>query len=82
MDINETWQEQLPAGVKEFAINNFKFELDSLYYPDLYVLPLTPEGEQEREYLINELTIFRYGANEVLFKFEGDTFLAILVNND
>jgi hypothetical protein len=82
MDINETWQEQLPAGVREFALNNFKFELDSLYYPDLYVLPLTPEGEQEREYLINELTIFRYGAHEVLFQFEGDTFLAILVNND
>jgi len=86
------WELQLPHGIREYANKLFKEELDGLDYPDLYVLPLTPEGEAEREYLINyhhnengkliHTSIYRCGAYEHNFEYEGETYLAILVNND
>ena len=47
------WKEQLPNGIKKYAYDLFKEELDKLYHPELIVLPLTKEGEKEREWLIN-----------------------------
>ena len=93
MDIEtETFQSQLPAGIVEFAYRKFNTELDGLYYPDLYVLPLTPEGETERERLYSyqhddkgnliHQSIARYGAYQYNFTFENELYLAILVNND
>jgi len=86
------WQQQLPIGVEKYASELFKEELDQLYYPDLIVLPLTQEGEQQREWIINyqhddegnliHQSVFRYGAHEHNFEYKGETFLAILVNND
>lgn len=94
MNKDETpiWKIQLPAGIYEYALKKFEEELSYLYYPELIVLPLTPEGEEEREWLINtqhdadgnmiNQSILRYGCSEHNFEYEGDTFLAILVNND
>ncbi len=86
------WKEQLPNGIKKYASDFFKEELDKLYHPELIVLPLTKEGEKEREWLINyqhdddgnliHQSIFRYGAEEKNFEYKGDIFLAILINND
>ena len=86
------WKEQLPHGIKKYAYDFFKEELDKLYHPELIVLPLTKEGEKEREWLINyqhdddgnliHQSIFRYGAEEKNFEYKGDMFLAILINND
>ena len=42
------WKEQLPNGIKKYAYDFFKEELDKLYHPELIVLPLTKEGEKER----------------------------------
>jgi hypothetical protein len=86
------WKEQLPSGIKKYASDFFKEELDKLYHPDLIVLPITKEGEKEREWLINyqhdddgnliHQSILRYGAEEKNFEYKGDMFLAILINND
>ena len=82
----------LPAGIGKYAYDLFREELDRLYYPDLIILPLTPEGEIQREWLINyhhdkqgriiHQSILRYGAHEREFKYQGDDFIAMLVNND
>lgn len=42
---------ELPKGIREYANKLFENELQYICYPDLYILPLTPEGEQKREYL-------------------------------
>ena len=42
-----TYKDQLPNGIREYALNNYKEEMDCLYYADLYILPLTIEGEIE-----------------------------------
>jgi hypothetical protein len=86
------WQQQLPIGIEEYASELFKDELSGLYYPDLIVLPLTQEGEEQREWLINyqhdedgkllHQSVFRYGATEHNFEYNNETYLAILVNND
>ena len=76
------WKDQLPNGIYEFAFNKFKQEIDKLYHADLYVIPLTVEGEAERERLYDENSISRYGAYEINFKYDNETFLAIIVNND
>lgn len=81
----------LPYPIRLHAYNKFKQQLDAMYHPDLHVLPLTPEGEARRQYLISEEytdkriskpSILRYGIEEYNFEYEGNTYLAILVNND
>ena len=74
---------QLPIGITEYARKLFKWELDQLNYPSLIVLPLTPEGEEEREWLINyqydndgdliHQSVYRYGAEEKNFEYKGNT---------
>jgi hypothetical protein len=78
--------------IKTFLRYQNDVELDNLYYPDLYILPLTIEGEQRREYLYEyhhdpngnliHQSIHRYGAYEYNFNYMGEIYLAILVNND
>lgn len=72
----------LPEGIQDYAAKLFENELQYICYPNLYVLPLTPEGEQKREYLYIKCQIWRYGAYEINFQYNNETFLAILVNND
>lgn len=72
----------LPEGIYEHANKLLENELSYLYYPNLYILPLTPKGEEQREYLYNECEIGRYGTYEYNFHYKNETFLAILVNND
>lgn len=86
------WKQQLPVGIEEYAYELFKEDLDQLYYPDLIILPLTQEGEEQREWLVNyqhdedgkllHQSIFHYGAKEHNFKYNNEIYLAILVNND
>ncbi len=66
----------------EYASKKFKHELDQMYYPSLYVFPVDQDGEVEREKLINDLDIYRYGAKEINFDYQGELHVAILVNND
>ena len=81
----------LDYHIRKYAYDMFKHRLDTMYYPDFYVLPLTPEGESYREYLLSEEyidkriskpSILRYGIEEYNFKYKGEMYLAILVNND
>jgi hypothetical protein len=95
MDVDEEIKElsipHLPDAEK-YAAEMFKDELDGLFYPTLYVLPVTQEGEIIREYLWNYhfdkddkciwQSIGRYGCSEYNFEYKGELFLAILVNND
>lgn len=67
--------------VLEYAKARFKEELDMLYYPSIEVLPLTPDAEAYREQLIDD-GIFRYGVIEHNFNYNGEIYLAILINND
>ena len=86
------WKQQLPLGIEDYAYELFKYELSLLNYPKLIVLPLTQEGEERREWLINyqhdedgnllHQSVFRYGAIEHNFQYNNETYLAILVNND
>lgn len=89
---NPEWKQQLPKGIEDYAKKLFRKELEELNHPDIIVLPLTKEGEEYREWLYkshhNELgdlvhqSIGRYGATEHNFEYKGDTFLAILIDND
>lgn len=77
-----TYKDQLPNGIREYALNKYKHEMDCLYYADLYILPLTIEGEIELKRLYDEDLIGQYGAYEKNFKYNNETFLAVIVNND
>lgn len=68
-------------AIYEYAMEYFKWELSSLSWGTLYVLPLTVSGEIERERLDKE-DVFMYGCSEEYFKYNGETYIAILVNND
>lgn len=70
---------QLPSGIRNFALIKYKEVMDQLYHPDLYVLPISPEGEAELERLYAE---DNYGAYKKNFVYQGETYLAIIVNND
>jgi len=86
------WEQQLPAGIHKYAEEYFNEELMELYQPELVVLPITPEGEQRREWLsmnhyddkgvITHQDVHCYGAVEHNFNYRGEEYLAILVNND
>lgn len=78
----ETYEDQLPIGIYKWANEHFKHGLDNLYYPDLYILPISIEGQIELERLYSEYHIGRYGAYECNFTYEGELYLAVLVNND
>ena len=93
MNVSERIKElELPVGIYKFCENLFKNELNNLYYPDMYILPLTPEGEEILEYISDYQyndkgqliwdSIYRYGAYTINVKYEGDIFNVILVNND
>lgn len=70
----------------------FAEELATLCYPQTYILPVTPQGEVEREYLLNDQfddnddltwqSVRRYGCSEHTITFEGELYTVILVNND
>ena len=66
----------------EYVSKKFKHELDQMYYPSIYVFPVDQDGEVEREKLINELDIYRYGAKEINFIHDNELYIAILINND
>jgi hypothetical protein len=84
--------QELPDGIYKYAQEKFKEELSSLYHPDIFILPITPEGEEVREYLMdyhhNEKgqllwqDIRRYGAGESNITYDGETYNVIIVNND
>ena len=77
------FDDELPKGIYQQAFKEFEDELSYLYYPDLIVLPLTEKGEIERIRLYDEPQfIGQYGAYEHNFKFNGEIYLVILVNND
>lgn len=80
---NQIWDErdEMESAYK-YASDLFYLDLSVLYYGDLIVLPLTVEGEIERERLYRDEEIGWYGAYEKNFTFNGVTYLAILVNND
>jgi len=73
---------QVDKNVYEHANELYKEDLDMLYYGDLYVIPITLEGEEYRMYLYEECWIGSYGAYERNFTYGGEIYLAILVNND
>jgi len=81
-EINTDYRFQLPKGIGAFAKEKYKLELDQLYHGELVVLPLTQEGEEQREHLYETQRIGRYGCDEYNFTFKGNVYLAILVNND
>jgi hypothetical protein len=83
---------ELPIGIYKYCQDLFKNKLDNLYYPDMYILPLTPEGEEILEYISDYHhddkgqmvwdSIYRYGAHTVNVKYQDETYNVILVNND
>jgi hypothetical protein len=70
------------SNVVRYAALKFENELSQLYYGDLYILPLTVEGEEYRMMLFEKYWIGQYGAYEINFTYNGEVYLAILVNND
>lgn len=68
--------------VYKYVSKLYKEELVQLYYGDLYVIPITLEGEEYRMYLHDECCIGSYGAYESNFTYDGEVYLVILVNND
>lgn len=77
------WEEKEERdAAHKYASDLFYYDLAELYCGDLIVLPLTKDGEVERERLYKEDDIGRYGAYEKNFEFNGVVYLAILVNND
>ena len=77
-----SYKDQIPVGIRDYALEKYKEEMDCLYYADLYILPLTIEGEIELKRLYDEDWIGKYGAYEKNFEYNNETFLAVIVNND
>lgn len=77
-----SYKDQIPNEVYELAFKENECFLLDLYYPNLYVLPITPEGEVELIRMYNEEDIYRYGAYESTLKFNDDLFTVLIVNND
>jgi hypothetical protein len=93
MDINKEIKKlDIPVGLYEQCIDELCDELDSLTHPDMYILPLTPNGEVIREYISEYhhnkdgdliwTSISRYGYVSYNMEYEGDVYNVILVNND
>ena len=81
-EIDHPMQPSVPTKLWEKVNYLFESELLDLYYPDLYVIPTTIDGEIYREQLYNEYDIFRYGCYEYSITYEGEIYTIILVNND
>ncbi len=84
-------QVDLPIGIYKYCEEYLSEAMDYLYHPDMYILPLTPEGEDIYDYLSEYQfedgnciwqSIFRYGAYAYNVKYEGEIYNVILVNND
>lgn len=81
----------LPTGIYIYCREFLKYELDSLCYPDIYIFPLTPEGEEIYNYISQYhfengkciwYSIFAYGAYPHNVEYEGEIYNVVLVNND
>ena len=84
-------QLDLPTGIYKYCHEYLKDQLDSLYYPDIYIFPLTPEGEDIYDYISTYqiengkciwYSIFAYGAYAHNVEYEGEIYNVVLVNND
>lgn len=73
---------EIDKDVFAYFYDYFKYELDNLYYPDLYILPLTVDGEVILENLRTYYYIDRYGSYCYTKKYKGEYYNIILVNND
>jgi len=77
---------ELQAEYKYFnnVINGLLKELD-FYYPEVYLLPITPTGEELFEWLMwngSEYISFRYGHYSQMVKHGEKLFNLIIINND
>lgn len=73
---------EIEKDVYLYARDLFADFLCGLYHPDLYILPISIEGETYRDFLYDEYDIARYGAYEINIKHNGVDYLCIIVNND
>jgi hypothetical protein len=80
--IDHPRQPSVPTKLYERVYYLLASEILDLYYPDVYVLPTTPDGEVHREMLYGEYDIFRYGCYEYSINYENELYTIILVNND
>ena len=79
--------------IVQHAFRLLRVKLARHYRPDLIVLPLTPDAEAYREWIKQDHydpktgwctheSIDHYGSYEYNFYYEGELYLAIIVNND
>ena len=84
-------QLDLPTNIAGHCFKVFEDELNCLYYPSVYIFPLTPEGEELYDYITHYHfengkmvweSVYRYGAHAYNMEFEGEIYNVVLVNND
>ena len=82
----------IDKGVYDHAYNMYAQEVNECDHGYIIILPLTPEGEARREYLMDyhhdddgkliHTSIQRYGMSERVMNFNGEDYNVIIVNND
>ena len=66
----------------EIIKDKYSYILSCMYHPSIYFFPLDQDGEVERENLIKDLDIYRYGAKEFLMSYKNQMYNVMLINND
>jgi len=75
----------VPKEVNSWAWEYHKDFIDSLYYPNVYVFPLTPEGEELMSLFFTEGIIsYRYGAYTMtnICELDREIYNIVIENND
>jgi len=84
-------QLDLPQGIYKYCDDLLSEQMSNLYYPSMYIFPLTPEGEDLYDYISTYqiengecvwYSIFAYGAYAYNVEYEGEIYNVVLVNND
>lgn len=75
----------VPKGIYDWAYEYHKDFLDTLYHPNVYIFPLTEEGEDLMgEYFKNDLISHRYGSYVLtdISPIDGEYYNVVIENND
>jgi len=74
----------IPNSVFDWAWKLYDDLINTLYYPNIYIFPLTPEGEELMELFFKEIISCRYGTYTFTntCDIDGEIYNIVIENND
>lgn len=86
MEIIDRYKDlDIPGYVNDWAYELHKDFINTLYYPSIYIFPLTAEGEELMDLFFREDIIsYKYGAYTLTNKcpIDGEIYNIVIENND